>query len=181
LFGVRCAASSAQKSIAAHYTSPSDGSSPATIPGTLGFRSTGLSARCRSSKALNSRDTSSSLRVSGASVKRCHRLGLNFLSGRNMAAIDTTGGRSSLDEGESQGCVMKRLLAVVMIVSAALLSAPASADPGWGPDPCDYGGYCGNGGGGWDNGYYGGWYPGKWLFGGSGCVSGPFGFVQLCK
>ena len=78
---------------------------------------------------------------------------------------------------------MKRLLAVVTIVSAALLSAPvASADPGGGPDNCDYGGYCGNGGvGGWDNGYYGGWYPGKWLFGGSGCVSGPFGFVQLCK
>jgi hypothetical protein len=115
-------------------------------------------------------------------VKRCHRLGLTLLSGRNMAAIDTTGGRSSLEEGESQRCVMKRLLAVVMIVSAALLSAPvASADPGWGHDNCDYGGYCGNDGGGWDNGYYGGWYPGKWLFGGSGCVSGPFGFVQLCK
>jgi hypothetical protein len=76
---------------------------------------------------------------------------------------------------------MKRLLAVVMIVSAALLSAPlASADPGWGPDNCDYGGYCGNGGG-WNNGYYGGWYPGWWLFGGSGCVSGPLGVVQLCK
>jgi hypothetical protein len=78
---------------------------------------------------------------------------------------------------------MKRLLAVVMIVSAALLSAPvASADPGWGPDPCDGGGYCGNGGGGWYNGYYGGWYPGWWLYGGGpGCVSGPFRFVQLCK
>jgi hypothetical protein len=41
---------------------------------------------------------------------------------------------------------MKRLRAVVMIVSAALLRAPvASADPGWGPYQCDGGGYCGNG------------------------------------
>ncbi len=77
---------------------------------------------------------------------------------------------------------MKRLRAVVMIVSAALLSAPvASADPGWGPDPCDGGGYCGNGYGGGDNGYYGGWYPGWLLFGPPGCVSGPLGFVQVCK
>jgi hypothetical protein len=77
---------------------------------------------------------------------------------------------------------MKRLLAVVMIVSAALLSAPVvSADPGWGPDNCGWGGYCSNGGGGWNNGYNGGWYPGKLLSGGSGCVSGPFGFVQVCR
>lgn len=77
---------------------------------------------------------------------------------------------------------MKRLLAVVMIVSAALLSAPvASADPGSGYDQCDDGGYSGNSCGGGDNGYYRGWYPGKWLFGGSGCVTGPFGFVELCK
>ena len=113
---------------------------------------------------------------------RCHRLGLTLLSGRNMAAIDTSGGRSSLEDGESQGYVMKRLLAVVMIVSAALLSAPvALADPGYGPDPCDGGGYCGNGGSGWDNGYYGGWYPGKLLSGGYGCVTGPFGFIQVCR
>lgn len=99
-----------------------------------------------------------------------------------MEAIDTTGGSSSLEEGESQGCVMKRLLAVVMIVSAALLSAPvASADPGSGDDHCNCGGYGGNGGGGWDNGYDDGWYPGKLLLGGSGCVSGPFGFVQVCR
>ncbi|HET9892880.1 MAG TPA: hypothetical protein VFQ42_20530 [Mycobacterium sp.] len=77
---------------------------------------------------------------------------------------------------------MKRLPAVVMIVSTALLSAPvASADPGCGPDNNYCGGYQGNGGGVADNGYYGGWYPGKWLLGGSGCVSGPFGFIQLCK
>ncbi len=77
---------------------------------------------------------------------------------------------------------MKRLLAVVMIVSAALLSAPvALADPGGGNYVCDYRGYCGNGGGGWDNGYNQGWYPGKLLSGGSGCVSGPFGFVQFCR
>jgi hypothetical protein len=77
---------------------------------------------------------------------------------------------------------MKRLLAVVVIVSAALVSAPvASADPGWGPDPCDGSGYCGDGGGGGDNGYYGGWYPGKLLSGGSGCVTGPFGFVSVCR
>ena len=77
---------------------------------------------------------------------------------------------------------MKRLPAVVTIVSAALLSAPvASADPGCGPDNGDCGGYQGNAGGGPDNGYYDGWYPGKLLLGGSGCVSGPFGFIQLCR
>jgi hypothetical protein len=76
---------------------------------------------------------------------------------------------------------MKRLLAVVLIVSAALLSAPeASADPGWGPDQCDAGG-CGNGGGGWDNGSDSAWYPGRLLYGPPGCVSGPLGFVQVCK
>jgi len=77
---------------------------------------------------------------------------------------------------------MKRLLAVVMIMSAALLSAPvASADPSWGDPNCDCGGYWGNGGGGWNNGYNQGWYPGKLLSGSSGCVSGPFGFVQFCR
>jgi hypothetical protein len=77
---------------------------------------------------------------------------------------------------------MRRLLAVVMIVSAALLSAPvALADPGWGPDNRNCGGYSGNCGGGWNNGYDGGWYPGKLLSGGYGCVSGPFGFVEVCR
>ena len=77
---------------------------------------------------------------------------------------------------------MKRLLAVVMIVSAALLSAPvASADPGWGPYECDGGGYCGNGGGGGDYDHPSGWYPGRLLFGPPGCVSGPLGFVEVCK
>jgi hypothetical protein len=77
---------------------------------------------------------------------------------------------------------MKRLRAVVMIVSAALLSTPvASTDPGWGPYECDGGGYCGNGGGGGDYDHPGGWYPGRLLFGPPGCVSGPFGFVEVCS
>lgn len=79
---------------------------------------------------------------------------------------------------------MKIFPAFVMIVSVALLSTPVvSADPGWPPGPCDDGGYCGNGGG-WNNGYNGdngGWYPGRLLFGPPGCVSGPLGFIQVCK
>jgi hypothetical protein len=71
---------------------------------------------------------------------------------------------------------VEKLLAVAAIATAAVLGTPvAQADPGWGRDDCDCGGYYG--GPGWDGGYYGGWYPGKWV---SGCVSGPFGYAQVC-